>query len=132
MPELKETTVLSLKLDFDFRKPSHTLVFKSICHFKSVCHFNREAFPRRGIWLLEGKIWVILFDVHKCEITFSLFAQVINTDRRELLGTEYRLDYQCPRFGITYQPPSNICLLERKRCCGYSLRGPRNSGVQET
>ena len=44
MPELRETTVWSLKLDFDFRKLSHMLCLKGICHFKSVI-LTAKHFP---------------------------------------------------------------------------------------
>lgn len=47
LPELRETTMQSQKLDFDFGKPFYILLLKCIGQLKNVCHLSREALPRR-------------------------------------------------------------------------------------
>lgn len=57
--------------------------------------------------------------------------QSINTDHRESPGTENRVSYQCPRFGISYQCPRNIRFLERKcYCCVTDSQATKKFNTQ--
>ena len=67
MPELRETTVWSLILDFDFRKLSHMLCLKGICHFKSVIltakHFSNTLLTK--VCIVKAMVFQVV--IYGCE-----------------------------------------------------------------
>lgn len=113
-----------------FRKPCTCYLKKNICWLKIVCHFTREAHPKRGIWLLEDKSWILAFATHKCGSLHLLFLSsplILGS-----LRTKMKVQSPMPKVLNKLLALSRTCLLERNVPSLSRVACYRNAHVQET